>query len=261
MKNLKKLLLVLLVFCGLSIINPIQANAAWRQNSTGWWYTDGNSWVTGWKNINNEWYYFDSTGYMKTGWQNINKKWYYFYPNGSMAFNRTIDGEHYLDNTGAWDSSKKSIITTNTIKSNNKEQTTTTTTITPDGKTLTGSVTVTNIGLDDNTNKELTIDEARDLVLKEDGIFINNYINKYRYKFININYNYKDSEQLKYWGITEDISYVFQLDYTCLYLVGKNTNRVYCISNQGGMYSYIMKDNKIEKKLKCSHGPSYDWRY
>ncbi|NFO51422.1 cell wall-binding protein, partial [Clostridium botulinum] len=42
MKNLKKLLLVLLVFCGLSIINPIQANAAWRQNSTGWWYTDGN---------------------------------------------------------------------------------------------------------------------------------------------------------------------------------------------------------------------------
>ncbi|MBY6836825.1 hypothetical protein FDG50_05855 [Clostridium botulinum] len=101
MKNLKKLLLVLLVFCGLSIINSIQANAAWRQNSTGWWYTDGNSWVTGWKNINNEWYYFDSTGYMKTGWIYDNGNWFYTYSNGTMASNTKING-YYLNSNGAW---------------------------------------------------------------------------------------------------------------------------------------------------------------
>ena len=45
-------------------VNPIVAHAEWKQDSTGWWYTDGNSWCTGWKQIDGKWYYFKDNGYM-----------------------------------------------------------------------------------------------------------------------------------------------------------------------------------------------------
>ncbi|OOM07506.1 DUF6448 family protein [Clostridium saccharobutylicum] len=36
----------------------------WKQNDTGWWYAEGNSWTKGWKLIEGNWYYFYSDGYM-----------------------------------------------------------------------------------------------------------------------------------------------------------------------------------------------------
>lgn len=71
-----------LAIASIIAMNPVGANAAWKQNSSGWWYTEGNSWATGWRLIDG--------------------KWYYFWPNsGYMAMQTTIDG-YYVDADGAW---------------------------------------------------------------------------------------------------------------------------------------------------------------
>jgi hypothetical protein len=80
MKNLKlkKIVAVALVAMTVATVSPIGASAAWKQNSTGWWNTEGDSWSTGWRNIDSTWYNFGSDGYMKTGWAKDNGTWYYF---------------------------------------------------------------------------------------------------------------------------------------------------------------------------------------
>ncbi|WP_297426102.1 choline-binding protein [Clostridium sp.] len=92
MKILKKLSVGLLASMIVVVSAPIGANAEWKQNSVGWWYAQGNSYLTGWQLIGSKWYYFDLSGYMKTGWQAINGSWYYFDNNGSMVENGVIDG-------------------------------------------------------------------------------------------------------------------------------------------------------------------------
>lgn len=62
-------------------ITPMEAHAEWKLDSKGWWYTEGNTWATGWKYIN--------------------EKWYYFYSDGYMAHDTTIDG-FYVNSSGAW---------------------------------------------------------------------------------------------------------------------------------------------------------------
>lgn len=83
MKKLKltKLIASLLLIGSVFIINPIAANAAWKEDNTGWWYEDGSSWATGWKVIDGKWYYFNSNGY--------------------MAHDTEIDG-YKLGSDGAW---------------------------------------------------------------------------------------------------------------------------------------------------------------
>ena len=63
-QNLKRIVTIGLIAASIFTIVPIGASAEWKQNSTGWWYSEGNSWATGWKQINGKWYYFDSNGYM-----------------------------------------------------------------------------------------------------------------------------------------------------------------------------------------------------
>lgn len=74
--------IITLTITGLSILLlPIGVNAEWKQNSTGRWYVEGNSYATGWRLIDGN--------------------WYYFYSNGYMASNTKIDG-YYLNSIGAW---------------------------------------------------------------------------------------------------------------------------------------------------------------
>lgn len=80
MKKLK-LISVFLISVSVMGLNPIGASAAWKQDNSGWWYTENNSWATGWRNIDGKWYYFNSRGYME--------------------HDTTID-DYYLDSTGAW---------------------------------------------------------------------------------------------------------------------------------------------------------------
>ncbi|MFT8347672.1 hypothetical protein [Clostridium saccharoperbutylacetonicum] len=45
-------------------VAPIGASAEWKSDSKGWWYSEGYSWATGWKEVNGKFYYFNSDGYM-----------------------------------------------------------------------------------------------------------------------------------------------------------------------------------------------------
>jgi len=87
-----KLVFVSLVVASITALNSMGADAEWKKNDKGWWYSEGKSWVTGWKQLDSKWYYFGEDGYMKTGWLNNNDKWYYLKSDGSMANNTVIDG-------------------------------------------------------------------------------------------------------------------------------------------------------------------------
>lgn len=89
---------------------PISANAEWKQNNTGWWYSEGNSYAMGWSHIYGEWYYFDSNGYMKTGWIHDNDgKWYYLDETGKMLSNTTTSDGYVLKADGSWDSTVSTV--------------------------------------------------------------------------------------------------------------------------------------------------------
>ena len=75
------------------VIDPATAGG-WGQNDAGRWlyYLDGKP-VTGWKQLDGKWYWFDAAGLMQAGgWKQIGDSWYYFYPDGSMAVNTQVDG-------------------------------------------------------------------------------------------------------------------------------------------------------------------------
>ncbi|ALB46029.1 leucine-rich repeat domain-containing protein [Clostridium beijerinckii] len=89
MKKIKltKVIANALVVASVLMLNPIGANAEWKHNLAGWWYAEGDSWATGWSEIDGKWYHFNSRGYME--------------------HDKTIDG-YYLDSSGAW----KEVMTT-----------------------------------------------------------------------------------------------------------------------------------------------------
>jgi foldase protein PrsA len=66
MKKIKltRLIAGLIIVGSVAAINPITENAEWKKDDTGYWFEDGGSWVTGWKNLDGKWYYFNSNGYM-----------------------------------------------------------------------------------------------------------------------------------------------------------------------------------------------------
>ncbi|NRY59524.1 N-acetylmuramoyl-L-alanine amidase family protein [Clostridium beijerinckii] len=100
--NLKKIITMGLITTSILTVATVAAHAEWRQNSTGWWYAEGNNYSRGWKNIGSSRYYFDNNGYMKTGWLN-NGKWYHFSQSGAMQTGWIQDGGswYYLKSDGA----------------------------------------------------------------------------------------------------------------------------------------------------------------
>lgn len=81
-KNLSKLIALGLLSLSLASISPKEVDAAsWVKDRNGWWYSEGNSWATGWRYINGSWYYFNSQGY--------------------MAHDTVIDG-YYVNSNGQW---------------------------------------------------------------------------------------------------------------------------------------------------------------
>lgn len=98
MKNLKlkKLVAVVLAAITIATVAPVGASAAWKQDSNGWWNTEGNSYSKGWRTINGTWYCFGSDGYMKTGWINDGGKWYFAETSGAMQTGVVeVDGKAY----------------------------------------------------------------------------------------------------------------------------------------------------------------------
>lgn len=82
--KLKKLIAVAMTLATVAAVSPVSASAAWKQDSYGWWNTEGSSYSTGWRSIDGAWYYFGSDGYMKTGWVKDGANWYYMSESGAM---------------------------------------------------------------------------------------------------------------------------------------------------------------------------------
>lgn len=80
--NIKKLIAIALMSVTCIGVFTIGASAAWKQNTSGWWYTEGNSWATGWRNIDGNWYYFS--------------------PKSGYMFSQTVVDGYYLNENGAW---------------------------------------------------------------------------------------------------------------------------------------------------------------
>lgn len=83
-KKMRKLTVGIITMAAIFVVNPIEAHGEWRQNPTGWWYANGDSWYTGWKQVDGKWYYFKSNGY--------------------MAHNCYISNKYHLNSNGVWDS-------------------------------------------------------------------------------------------------------------------------------------------------------------
>lgn len=78
-------------------------SSKWIQDSQGRWYWyEGSKYVTGWKEINSAWYYFDSSGIMQTSQWIEN---YYVLADGTMAKSQWI-GNDYVDASGLWQSNR-----------------------------------------------------------------------------------------------------------------------------------------------------------
>lgn len=87
MRNVR-LVVSALVVVSILALNPIKANAEWRQDNNGWRYAESNS-------------------YVKGTWKLVDGIWYYFFADGYMAYNTTIDG-YYVNSSGAWVSNSSS---------------------------------------------------------------------------------------------------------------------------------------------------------
>lgn len=83
-------------------LNSVQngnTSGKWIKDGQGYWYWyEGSNYVTGWKEINSVWYYFNSAGVMQTS------QWignYYVLADGTMAKSQWI-GNDYVDASGLW---------------------------------------------------------------------------------------------------------------------------------------------------------------
>ncbi|MFU0811160.1 hypothetical protein [Olsenella sp. AGMB03486] len=77
----------------------MEAKGQWMQSGSRWWYrnADGSYPANCWKEIDYEWYHFDSAGWMQTGWLMDGGSWYYLLSDGKMATHyQEIDGKTYF---------------------------------------------------------------------------------------------------------------------------------------------------------------------
>ena len=82
-----------------SNIKKAESNG-WVKTEMGWMYKENGKLVTGWKQIDGKWYYFESTGVMQTGWKQVSGKWYYLHTDGAMRTDwKQIGGKWYYFHT------------------------------------------------------------------------------------------------------------------------------------------------------------------
>ena len=96
----------------------LKLNNEWlNTKDNNWYYLVNNEVVTGWKEINGNWYYFDGDtsekndpyayGLMATGWRTINSKKYYFATSGNKTGRMMTgwftvgSGKYYADSQGS----------------------------------------------------------------------------------------------------------------------------------------------------------------
>lgn len=112
-KFLKKTTVIGLSTLTAVCINSTGVTAAWKANETNntWSWIENDVKATGWKKINNSWYYFNNDGTMHTGWLKDNNKWYMLSESGSMTTGWIQDGEkwYYASPSGELETGKLTI--------------------------------------------------------------------------------------------------------------------------------------------------------
>lgn len=93
--------------------NGFLATGFIKLSDTAYYYGDPSTGelITGWKFVDNKWYYFNPTasndkerGWMQTSWKNFGSNWYFFYSDGTMAtgfINPYGDQYYYLDESSS----------------------------------------------------------------------------------------------------------------------------------------------------------------
>lgn len=110
---MKKLISSLLIAATLITVLPVSASAAWKQDKGKWWYTEGNSWATGWREIDGKKYYFGNDGYAITDLYEIGNKVYNFASTAELLQSEDLEGDFEIKkewifgfSSGHWDSDK-----------------------------------------------------------------------------------------------------------------------------------------------------------
>ena len=81
-KPIKKIIAMVIATTTILGVSVTGASAnEWKNDNGSWWYSEGNSWAIGWREIDGKWYYFNQGGYLE--------------------HNITIDGCE-LGSNGAW---------------------------------------------------------------------------------------------------------------------------------------------------------------
>ena len=80
----------------------------WVQEEAGWKYYANNKAVTGWKQIDSKWYFFNAEGVMQNWWVQDNGTWYYLNGSGEMQTGWLQDNNnwYYLEASGAMKASQ-----------------------------------------------------------------------------------------------------------------------------------------------------------
>ncbi|MGN1139578.1 MAG: N-acetylmuramoyl-L-alanine amidase [Oliverpabstia sp.] len=84
--------------------NSSNTSSGWKYIDNKWYYYDANGkMTTGWQKVNGVWYYMDSNGVMQTGWLELNGKKYYLTSSGAMATGwlHLDNNWYFLDASGA----------------------------------------------------------------------------------------------------------------------------------------------------------------
>ena len=97
----KKIIIVGIATLIITNMYYIPASAEWINNSkNNWNWVDGEVKATGWKEIDEKWYYFNEDGIMSTGWLNYNGKWYNLSSSGTMETGwKEVDEKWYYFNS------------------------------------------------------------------------------------------------------------------------------------------------------------------
>ena len=80
----------------------------WVQEEAGWKYYASNKAVSGWKQVDGKWYFFNAEGVMQKWWVKDGNTWYYLNGNGEMQTGWLQDGGkwYYLEASGAMKASQ-----------------------------------------------------------------------------------------------------------------------------------------------------------
>ena len=80
-----------------TLLNNISHTQGWKKENNYWYYYFSNgSKATGVQTIENNLYYFNTSGQMQTGWQEVNNKWYYFDELGYGQKNWKLIGNNWF---------------------------------------------------------------------------------------------------------------------------------------------------------------------